>query len=170
MNARLEQLKEQHSQIPIPDELNTVVLQAINKGSRRRGARRRWLQAAAAAILIILIGINTSTSVANAFASIPVVGQWVKVVTIREYLAGDDRHKIDIKVPEISNLGDDALSAGLNEKYLAEGKQLYEQFQKDLEELKDGHLGVDAGYIVKTDTEDLFAIERYVVISMGSNP
>ncbi|MBD3920435.1 DUF3298 domain-containing protein [Paenibacillus sp. PR3] len=169
MDHRLEQLKEQYSQIPIPEELNAVVLQALNRSSRRRTARRRWISAAAAAILIVLIGINTSPAVANAFASIPGIGQWVKVVTIREYFVEDERHNADIKVPEISNLGDDKLSAGLNEKYLAEGKQLYEQFQKDMQELRDGHLGVDAGYAVKTDTEDLFVIERYVVISMGSS-
>ncbi|GMK38855.1 anti-sigma-V factor RsiV [Paenibacillus sp. CCS19] len=169
MNPRLEQLKEQYSQIPIPEELNVVVLQALNRGSRRRTARRRWISAAAAALLIVLAGINASPAVANAFASIPGIGQWVKVVTIREYVVDEERHNADIKVPEISNLGNDALSDALNEKYLAEGKQLYEQFQKDMEELKDGHLGVDAGYIVKTDTEDLLAIERYVVISMGSS-
>lgn len=169
MNQRLEQLKEQYKQTPIPEELNDIVLQALNRGSRRRTARRRLVSAAAAVILVILIGINTSPPIANAFASIPGIGQWVKVVTIREYIEKDDRHEADIKVPEISNIGDEGLSSGLNEKYLAEGKQLYEQFQKDLKELGDAHLGVDAGYIVKTDTEDLFAIERYVVIMQGSS-
>lgn len=169
MDHRLEQLKEQYNQIPIPEELNTVVLRALNQSSSRRTARRRWISAATAAILIVLIGINTSPAVANAFTSIPGIGQWVKVVTIREYIVKDDRHEANIKVPEISNVGDDTLRTGLNEKYLAEGKQLYEQFQKDIKELGDAHYGVDAGYVVKTDTEDLFAIERYVVIMQGSS-
>ncbi|CAG7616953.1 RsiV family protein [Paenibacillus allorhizosphaerae] len=116
-----------------------------------------------------MIGINVSTSAAQAFSAIPGVGPFIKVLTIRQYIVKDDHHHADIKVPGISNLNDKALELGLNEKYLAEGKALYDQFQKDMGSAVNGHFGVDAGYIVKTDTDDIFAIARYVVTSAGSS-
>ncbi|RJX37496.1 DUF3298 domain-containing protein [Paenibacillus pinisoli] len=165
MDDQLEKLKQQYKQIPIPDELDFIVNQALKKSYRRK-MRSRWISAASAAVLLFLIGINVSTSVANAFSAIPGVGPLIKVLTIREYIVNDDSHNANIKVPGITNLKDKALELGLNEKYLEEAKALYDQFQ---EESSKAALGVDAGYTVMTDTDDIFAIARYVVETTGSS-
>lgn len=60
----------------------------------------------------------------------------------------------------------------LNEKYLKENKKLYEEFNKEIEDLKaagGGHLGVDSGYEVKTDNDSILSIRRYVVNTVGSS-
>jgi len=165
MDDQLEKLKQQYKQIPIPDELDFIVNQALKKSYRRK-MRSRWISAASAAVLLFLIGINVSTSVANAFSAFPGVGSLIKVLTIREYIVNDDSHNANIKVPGIANLKDKALELGLNEKYLEEAKALYDQFQ---EESSKAALGVDAGYTVMTDTDDIFAIARYVVETTGSS-
>ncbi|HCM13126.1 MAG TPA: anti-sigma factor, partial [Lachnospiraceae bacterium] len=59
-----------------------------------------------------------------------------------------------------------------NEKYLEEGKSLYEGFNADMEELKKnggGHLGIDSGYEVKTDTDRILSIGRYTVNTVASS-
>jgi hypothetical protein len=64
------------------------------------------------------------------------------------------------------------LESSLNEKYLAESKILYEKFMADMEDLKQnggGHLGVNSGYEVKTDTDRILSIGRYVVNTVGSS-
>jgi len=168
MDHKLDKLKKQYAQIPIPEELDSVVSRALSQHTRRR-IRTRWISAASAAVLLLVIGINVSASAAQAFAALPVVGPLIKVLTIREYIMKDDRHHADIQVPGISNLDNKGLELGLNEKYLAEGHALYEQFEKDMKAAQQGHFGVDAGYIVMTDTDEIFAIARYVVTSAGSS-
>jgi hypothetical protein len=171
MDHRLDKLKQHYSQVPIPDELDFIVRKALIKSSKRR-FQFKGLAAVGVALLMFIIGINISPPVARAFSSIPGVDQLVKVLTIKEYMVSDDSYNADIKVPAVTNLTDKALELGLNEKYLAENEALYDQFQKDMNQLKasgNGHLGVNAGYEVKTDTEDILVIARYVVNTVGSS-
>ena len=60
----------------------------------------------------------------------------------------------------------------MNTKYLGENKALYDAFIADMAALKEaggGHLGVDSGYQVMTDTENILSIGRYVVNTVGSS-
>ncbi|WP_338148633.1 RsiV family protein [Brevibacillus humidisoli] len=65
------------------------------------------------------------------------------------------------------------MESSLNEKYLAEGKRLYEEFMTDMADLQkngiEAHLGVESGYVVKTDTEQILSVGRYVVNTVGSS-
>jgi len=63
------------------------------------------------------------------------------------------------------------LENSLNEKYLEENKKLYEEFMAEIEKIKeiDGpNLGVVSGYVVKTDTDRILSIGRYVLNVAGS--
>ncbi|MBD5522014.1 MAG: DUF3298 domain-containing protein [Lachnospiraceae bacterium] len=59
------------------------------------------LAAVAAAFIIITVLPNTSANVAYAMSRIPLLSEWVKVVTFRDYQYSDDRNTADITVPEI---------------------------------------------------------------------
>ena len=59
-------------------------------------------------------------------------------MTFQEYTVKGDRFEADIKVPQIQGLANKDLEKSLNEKYRAEGKQLYDQFLDDMENLKNG--------------------------------
>jgi hypothetical protein len=64
------------------------------------------------------------------------------------------------------------LQNSLNEKYLAENENLYAGFIKEMEDLKaagGGHIGVESGYVVKTDGDRILSIGRYVVNTVGSS-
>ncbi|MEC0089058.1 DUF3298 and DUF4163 domain-containing protein [Paenibacillus macquariensis] len=171
MDNKLEQLQEQYRNVPIPDELDFVVHKAL-KAKKKRKVSSKWLAGVSAAAMVFIIGINSSATVANAFSVIPGVDSIVKVLTFREFAVNEPTYNADIKVPVITNLDNKELELGLNQKYLAENKKLFDEFQAEMETMKkegDGHLGVDTGFEVKTDNDSILSIGRYVVNTVGSS-
>lgn len=174
MDEKLEQMKQHYMEIPIPAELDFIVNQAIAKHRTKKSkARLRWMSAVAAAAILLVAGLNTSPVFAHSLSEVPVVGKIMKVLTFREYNFDDGAHKANVEVPILTNLENKALEESLNAKYLEESKKLYTDFMSDIEKMKasglEGHLGVDSGYVVKTDNDQIFAVGRYVVNTAGSS-
>lgn len=174
----MDELKREYASIPIPAELDQVVqsaLQAGRAGSRTRSrTRARWAWATgAAAALVFVAGLNTSPAFARSMSDVPVIGSLVNVLTIREYKAENGNFQADIQVPEIGNLGDSSLQNSLNRKYLDEGNALYDKFMAEMEALKavsgDGHFRVDSGVVIKTETDQLLSVGRYVEETAASS-
>lgn len=171
MEPKLKQLHNEYKQVPIPEELDLLVKKALKKGQKRRN-RFKWLAGISVAAMAFIISINVSTTVANAFSAIPGVKGIIQVLTFTEYKIDDKTYNADLKVPIITNLDNKELELGLNEKYLEENKKLYEEFQVEMESLKKaggGHLGIDTGFEVKTDNDQIFSIGRYYVNTVGSS-
>ena len=164
---------------PIPNELDFLVKKAV-KDSRKHGKKRKSIikkttisaASVAASVVLLTAGINTSPVFASTLSKVPVIGGIVEVLTFREYAVNEETFNANIKVPSIEGLENKTLENSLNEKYLAENKMLYEEFINEMEDLREnggGSLGVDSGYIVKTDTDKLLSIGRYVVNTVGSS-
>ena len=179
MNEKLEILRRNYMEISIPSELDFVVGEALQKMGMSKMMRKNRFKktkiaatAAVAAFALLIAGVNASPVFAAALTKVPVVGSVVKVLTFREYAVNDGTFNSNIEVPAIQGLENKGLESSLNGKYLEEGKKLYEQFNVEMEELKangGGHLGVDSGYEVKTDSEDILSIGRYTVNTVGSS-
>ncbi|WP_284640743.1 RsiV family protein [Paenibacillus silviterrae] len=170
MNKELESLKQEYQNIPIPDELDFIVKKAIKQGRKSNG-RVRWMTAIAA-MVVVMTGLNTSPTLANTLSGIPVVGSLVKVLTFKQFQVDEENAQATIQVPAITNLDNSTLEASLNNKYLEEGKKLYDEFMVELEKLKQnggGHVGLSNGYVVKTDNEHILSIGRFVVNTVGSS-
>ncbi|WP_422659428.1 RsiV family protein [Paenibacillus sp. EC2-1] len=171
MDDKLHNMKKQHENIPIPDELNSIVKRAIKKRKQRRTAVQSIVGTAAASILLVT-GINTSPAFASAVADVPVIGKLVKVITISGYGEGNDSSEAHIQTPAITGLDNDPLQESLNSKYAEENKKLYESFKTEVEELEksgDAHMSLDSGYKVVTNNERLLTLSRYVVTTAGSS-
>lgn len=178
-DKNLQKLKKEYDEIPIPEELDFVVKKAFRDSgmySTRRKPIYKRLGVAAASLAIstgiLTVGVNSSPAFADKLSKIPVVNSIVKVLTFKEYTIDEDKYKADIKVPSIEGLENKALEDSLNEKYISENKKLYEDFIADMEKLEkkdDGHLGIDSGYVVKTDNENILSIGRYVVNTVGTS-
>ncbi|BFH62548.1 DUF3298 and DUF4163 domain-containing protein [Paenibacillus azoreducens] len=172
MNEQLEQLKDKYKSTPIPDELDFVVKKAIKQSKKRHGGWMKSLVGVGAVAIIFVTGINASPAFAKALSDVPLVGSLVKVLTFTEFKVDEETANADIKVPAITNLENKTLEASLNNKYLQESKKLYSDFTAEMEELKKnggGHTGVESGYEVKTDNDQILAIGRYVVNTVGSS-
>ncbi|HBX48152.1 MAG TPA: anti-sigma factor [Clostridiaceae bacterium] len=179
MDEKLEKLKKEYMDVPIPEELDSVVkktlkenrLNNVNKKSKFKKIKIA-VTSIAAAFIAFTIGINTSAAFAATLSKVPVVGSIVKVLTFREYTVNEGTFNSNIKVPAVQGLENKTLENSLNEKYLAEGKKLYEDFEADMKKMEasgGGHLGVDSGYEVKTDTDRILSIGRHTVNTVGSS-
>ncbi|MGJ7911266.1 RsiV family protein [Neobacillus sp. LXY-1] len=171
MDKKLEALRIEYKNTPIPDNLDFIVKKALQQKKKRNVNYMKRFIGIGAAALIFITGINASPSLANALSEVPFVGPLIKVLTFTEFKVDKGTTKMEIKVPAITNMKNKTLESTLNEKYLAESKELYNDFMAEIEEVKKmggGHLGVESGYDVKTDNDQILAVGRYVVSTTNS--
>jgi hypothetical protein len=173
---KMKELKKNYEDVQIPEELDFVVRKAINTNKRKLKKRSKkglkWTSGVAAAVIVLFAVVNMNSSIAYAMSEVPVVGKLVKVLLVREYKINEDTYNAEVKVPAVEGLENQELQNSLNEKYLVENEKLYAEFNKEIEELKaagGGHLGVSSGYVIKTDTDKILSIGRYVVNTVGSS-
>ncbi|MFJ7697821.1 RsiV family protein [Lysinibacillus fusiformis] len=173
MDKKLKNLEKQYTDVSIPKKLDLVVERALKQGRKKKKNRTpQWLLGSAAAAMLFTAGLNVSPAMARTLSEIPVVGSVIKVLTWTEYEVAEDTYDANIKVPSIENLENQDLANTLNEKYRAEGKTLYDEFIADVGDLKaqgGGHLGIDSGFEIKTDNDQILSIGRYVVNTVGSS-
>lgn len=166
--------------IEIPEELDQVVYKAIQRGSasnERVIKMRKWsrnLLTSVAALTIGFVGIcNISPTFADTISTIPGLGVLVKVITFDQIKYQEDTYEATLNTPIVEGLNNGALQEALNNKYIEENKALFEQFEKDVAHMKTypegGHLGIDTGYQIKTDNEQILSIGRYVVNTAASS-
>lgn len=171
MDKKLEALRIEYKNTPIPDDLDFIVKKALKQKMKRNVNKMKRLIGIGAAALIFITGINASPNLANALSEVPIVGSLIKVLTFTEFKVDEGTAKMEIKVPAITNMENKTLESTLNKKYLAESKKLYNDFMAEIEEVKKnggGHLGVESGYDVKTDNDQILAVGRYVVSTVNS--
>lgn len=88
------------------EQLNRLKLKMEEAKRENRKDRNRTrvtrLAATAAALVIAFIALpNMSPQIAYAMEKIPVIGQFVKVVTFRDYEYEDEQHRADVEIPEL---------------------------------------------------------------------
>ncbi|MHA6261015.1 DUF3298 domain-containing protein [Sporosarcina sp. CAU 1771] len=171
---RLNKLKKEYDKIDIPPELEDVVRNSIrqaNAEQKKRPVLKQWSIGIAAATALFIGSINVSPAMAQSMVNVPLLGTIVEVFTVQKLTLDQETYQADIDTPAISGLESDELQASLNEKYIDEDKTDFSHFEEEIEEMKkagEGHLGVDTGYEVMTDTDRILAIARYKVNTIGS--
>ncbi len=177
-DKKINQLKNEYMSIPIPAELEFTVKKSLEEGKKAMNKKiyiRRLLATAASAAVIAIsftVGINTNEALAETLSDIPVLGGIVKVLTFKEYKFSEKTYDVDIETPALDGLENKSLQNSLNEKYFNENKELYEQFINDMKSLEKnggGHMGVSSGYVVKTDTDKILSVGRYIVNTVASS-
>ncbi|EAZ86983.1 DUF3298 domain-containing protein [Lysinibacillus fusiformis] len=174
MDDNLMEMKKEYDNIPIPEELDFVVRQAIKQGMNQQMKNKKnhkkmpkkLTAGVAAAALFFVIGVNTSEPFAASLKDVPVIGSLAKVVSFHEFKEEDKTYKADIKVPALQGLENTEFEASLNKKYMVEAQAQFEAFKEDMkyvESVGGGHIGVEGGYEVKTDNDQILAIERYEI-------
>ena len=172
---KINKLKKNYDETVIPSELEEVVKASIRQAKapqKKRSFIKQWTIGVAAAAALFIGSINTSPSFAQAMANVPLLGAIVGVFTAQQLTVDENTYQANVATPAIEGLADEGLQASLNKKYLEENKVLFEQFQQEAAELEmagGGHLGIDTGYEVKTDNNQLLSIARYEVNTVGSS-
>lgn len=173
-------LEEYLDGIEIPEALETRVKQSIQIGTAKNERvinMKRWMRGMAASAAVVVIGFVSSANLSPTFAKtvedIPVLKELVKVVTFRQFNYEEETYQASLEAPIIEGLENKALEEVLNAKYLEENKKLYEAFKEEMTEMKDGgasgHLGLNSGFEIKTNNDEIVSIGRYVVNTVGSS-
>lgn len=103
----LNEIKSEYMTHNMPEESVKKMKESIEKAKSENRKENKHIKlkgslaAVAAAFVIITVLPNTSANVAYAMSRIPILSEWVKVVTFRDYQYSDDRNTADITVPEI---------------------------------------------------------------------
>ncbi|MDI2585958.1 DUF3298 domain-containing protein [Psychrobacillus sp. NEAU-3TGS] len=175
MMKNLQDAKKKYEEVEIPKELNNIVKNSIKEAKRKQKKQspiKQWGIGLVAAAALFTTSVNVSPALAQSLATVPLLGQFVQVVTFQAIKLDKGTYNADLKTPNVTGLENKELEQMLNEKYITENEALYEDFQNEIKELDEaggGHLGVTSTYEVVTDTEDILSISRYEVNTVGSS-
>ena len=89
---KLESLKQEYNNIPVPEAAKARIMSGIQKGKTMNKKHNPFFRilrttgtTAAAAVVALAIVTNVSPTIANAMTNLPVIGAIAKVVTLRTY-------------------------------------------------------------------------------------
>ena len=134
----MNKFRNEYENIEIPDELEFLVRTTIKeqeKKMKRKNIINKSVIAAAVAGVVFVGSINLSSEISYALSEVPVLGSIVRVLTFKTFELKDNNFDAELKTPAIEGL-DSNLEAILNEKYLDENQKLYDDFMKEIDELK----------------------------------
>lgn len=142
--------------------------------SRRKRAYRSMAACAATVCIAFTVCMNVSEDMAMAAGRIPILSDIVNVVTAGRYNIEIGASSAKIDVPQFEGLSDKEMERELNDKLGREAAALAAAFRSDAEELAEmsdgeGHMGVESGYIIRTDNDDYLAVDMYVFNVVGSS-
>ena len=126
---------------------------------------------AAACFVFIAIFLlpNVSVAYAQALEQIPVIGDIVRVVTVRNYFYDDDKHEMNIYVPQIEGEDSNAVDY-INQDVSDFTTALVNQFYKDLEITgNNGYGSIHVDYEVITNTDRWFTLKLSVSETAASS-
>lgn len=156
-------------QTDIPDSVKNRIEQALANLPEKKSVIKRIrilprIAAAAACFVFITLFLlpNMSVTYAQALEQIPVIGDIVQVVTIRNYFYADDRHEMDIDVPQIEGEDSDTIDY-INKDVSELTTALVNQFYKDLEITdNNGYGSIQVDYETVTNTDRWFTLKLSV--------
>lgn len=180
----MEKWKKEYDRIAAPEKGKEKMEEAVMraKETKNRGKKMRRIRSvgsAAAVFAILLILPNTSRTAAAAMQQIPVLGNFFRVVTIREYQVDEERYQADVKVPEVVPEHMDGMSEetaqqtkettdAINFDIRQATEELIEEFKSTMEEFEDGYGDIIVDSEVLTDDEKWFSLDLVLYQGAGS--
>ncbi|MCI8513930.1 MAG: DUF3298 domain-containing protein [Lachnospiraceae bacterium] len=166
--------KEERSRLPSSARKRVEqTLASLPESKRRPRAACVFSRMAAAAACFFFITLfllpNVSVAYAQALENIPLIGDIVKVVTLRNYFYSDPYHEMDIHIPKIEDEASEAAEQ-INKDITEFTDELVHRFYKDLEVVgKNGHGSIYVDYETLTNTPEWFTLKLRVHEAAGSS-
>ena len=168
---KLKEMKQEYEKITMSEDAYKKMRQRMDQAKKENRMMKKknvykGLAAVAAAMAVVVALPNTSSTVANAMQSIPVFGDFVKVVTFRDYQYDSDKKTADVSVPEVvvdadANTENAEQLKESTEQINAEIQKISDQwikeFKKDL--AKDGYKDMQISSEVIKTTDDYFTLK-----------
>ena len=179
----MEKWKKEYEEIKVPEELKDKIEFSVHRAQREKRRRKRSIYktfgSMAAVLAVVLILPNTSREAAAAMQQIPVLGNFFKVITVREYQVEEDHYIADVQVPVVVS----ETPEGSSEEVAQEAQQsvdainfdiqkatdeLIQQFQEEMESSEEGYRSLDIKSTVLTDNDRWFSLELVMFEASGS--
>ena len=167
MNNNLDKLKEEYYSIKADDKLKERLANTM-KNEKRKSSNIKKLIGVAACFGVITVSLNVSPDFAYAMSKIPVVDSIVKVLTLNKYEVDGGNYQAEIVTPKIEGLLDKELENKLNAEFEENAQQVIAAFESTIKEMEETagegnfHQGLEYNYTVKTDNEDILALDVYL--------
>ena len=169
---KIDELKVEYDNIPIPERLKYVVNDAIESKKTYKQNQKKWL-ITAASLCLIIGAVNISPVFAENLEQIPVIGSVVKIINFSNYEIKENGYESSIKVPNINGLDNKELEYKLNKEFETQGKQMYSQYLEEIKSLKEvdkiGNKEVKSWYEIQTDNDDILSLVIYNYSAEGSS-
>lgn len=178
MNKQMESIKKEYEDNMASDELKARIHASLKAEPEPIVRRTKWktvVGLAASLAIAFTVSLNLSPVFAATIADMPGMNGIVKVLTFGRYVVDEGGFQADIETPKIEGLLDKALQDKLNAQFKDNANAIIAGFEADMKALKEDfpgeevHMGVDSGYILRTDTKDYLAIDTYIVNVVGSS-
>lgn len=173
VRASIKKSKKEVSESGNSEKLNTISAYSKKEHNKMKKTSKNTIAAAAAIAIMFTGAVNVSPSFADSMMKVPIVRGIVRVINFSQYKYNKDTYNANMETPLIDGLQDTELQKTLNNKYLEDNKKLFDEFEKDVAEMEEfgdgGHLGVDTGYVIKTNNDEILSIGRYYVNTVGSS-
>lgn len=135
--------------------------------------QRGWALAAAAAIFALIIMPNVSITYAKTLEQLPVIGEFVHIITIRNHYE-DNTHELDINKPNIITKDGESeqisVNQNINQNINELTNRLINQFYDDLDENgSQSHNSIELTYDIITNTPNWFTLKLSVTQIAGSS-
>lgn len=184
----MEKWKEEYGNIKVPEDMEDKIEEAVVRAQQSKKKIRTvhmWkrLGSAAAVLAVLLVLPNTSQTAAAAMQQIPILGDFFRVVTVREYQVNEERHMADVKVPEVvpgeTVINEDGMSDGTLEQAQQTAEEinfdiqrvtdeLVEEFKRNMKEFEDGYQDIYIDSQVLADNDRWFSLELILYQGAGS--
>jgi hypothetical protein len=128
---------------------------------------KKTMYSAAAIAASFVLMVNCIPSLAYAASDMPILGDIVRVVTFGRFEVAEENYEAKITTPKIEGLLNKELENKLNKELADNANTIIAAFEDDIKKMseiygdKDFHISVNADYEVKTDNEDILAVNFY---------
>lgn len=175
MNDKLEKMRKEYMEIKPSEQLKDSIETILKNNKHRNNPWRKIMGVVAGLAIVFIVSLNMSSVLATTISDVPGMEGIVKVLTFARYEVKDNGYQAKVKVPKIEGLLDQKLQDKLNQDFKESANTIILAFESDMEELQKQfpgekvNLGIDYGYIVKTDNSNTLAIDVYMVNTVGSS-
>lgn len=182
----MEKWKKEYENIKVPENMKDKIEEAVvraqnDKGKIRRARIRKRMVSVAAVLAILFVLPNTSRTAAAAMQGLPILGDFFKVVTVREYQVEEERQTAEVRVPEVVPGETEENREEIPEEILQQAQQTTEEINFDIQKVTDELIGEfkenmeEDGYQdiyidsrVLTDNDRWFSLELILYQGAGS--
>lgn len=165
--------KEEPFQVPdsVHQKIEETLRELPNESVDRHPSSLRKLGQLAACFLFLFLILlpNCSPIYAQTLEEIPILCDFVRIVTIRNYFYSDEHHQMNVKVPEIDSFASTA-SNFINKDVTELTDLLIQHFEEEVKENNDlAYTSLSVNYEVITNTDSWFTLKIEVFEAAGSS-